>query len=75
MAEKSEQSEQDALAAEWGLALDADAASQSAAVPAPGAAAANGAADQAAAQWSAAVGDGAKFLQGDGKGATERVLT
>jgi len=74
MAEKSDQSEQDALAAEWGLALDADAASQSVAAPAPGAAAANGGGDQAA-QWSSAAGDNTKFLQGDGNGATERVLT
>ena len=71
MAQPKEQVEQEALAAEWGLALDAGAA---AAVPgaAPSREVASGG-DAPATQWSA-MEDHAKYAQG-GKGGTERVLT
>jgi flagellar motor switch protein FliM len=59
--------DQDALAAEWGLALEADA------VTAEGAPAGD-AADDAASQWAAMVeSDGGQFTQAN-KGAVERVL-
>src|SRR6185369_11342028 len=73
-----DQIDQDALAAEWGLALDADAAAQlTAGAPAqPAQAAAPPAAegDAASGQWAAMVDDNSKFMQGT-KGGTERVLS
>jgi flagellar motor switch protein FliM len=65
-----DQIDQDALAAEWGLALDADEAASAAPV------ASEGGEDGAAAgsQWAAMVDDNAKFMQGS-KGGTERVLS
>ena len=76
MAQK-EQVDQAALAAEWGLALDADAAENGSPTPAdPGAAAAPIAAAPAApadSQWGAPIEE-TKFDSG-GKGGTERVLT
>lgn len=78
MAQK-EQVDQAALAAEWGLALDADAAENGSSTPAdPGASeapAANAApaAAPADSQWGAPIEE-MKF-EGSGKGGTERVLT
>ncbi|HTQ84048.1 MAG TPA: flagellar motor switch protein FliM [Pseudolabrys sp.] len=65
-----DQIDQDALAAEWGVALEADAG---AAAPNAEAAAATGA-DEAAAQWAAMVDDGSEFNQAGGKGGAERIL-
>src|SRR4029079_15589048 len=72
MTQAKDQIEQDAIAAEWGLALDADAASALASVPTPGLSS-----EAAIAQWNGANGDdGNKFAQGSGaKGGTERVLS
>ena len=68
MAQK-EQVDQDALAAEWGLALDAE---QSPSTDAsPNGDAAGG--DASAAQWQALVDDGGQFIQ-TAKGGTERIL-
>jgi flagellar motor switch protein FliM len=69
MSEQKDQIDQDAIAAEWGLALDADAATALAAAPSPGAP--DG--EAKGAQWSAE--EGSKFSPGGGKGGTERVLT
>ena len=66
MAQK-EQIDQDALAAEWGVALEAEAGA-----PVPDAAAAGSGEDAAAAQWAAMVDDGTQF--GQAKGGTERIL-
>jgi flagellar motor switch protein FliM len=71
MAEPKEQVGQDALAAEWGVALDGGAAAASEAGPLPDAA---GGGEPAAAQWPNVIDDHAKYTQG-GKGGTERVLT
>jgi flagellar motor switch protein FliM len=68
MAEEKEQVDQDALAAEWGLALDGGAQ----AAPADAAAAAAGG-EQADGQPAGAADDGSKFSPG--KVGTERVLT
>jgi flagellar motor switch protein FliM len=68
-----DQTDQDALAAEWGLALDADASTALAAAPNSGADA-GGESDQVATQWAAMVDDNSKFMHGS-KGGTERVLT
>ncbi len=68
MAQK-DQIDQDALAAEWGLALNADAA----AAPAAGDAATTPGADAAAAQWAAMVDEGTQFSQ-PSKGGAERIL-
>ena len=65
MAQK-EQIDKDALAAEWGVALEAEAGA-----PAPDAAGGGGD-DAAAAQWAAMVDDGNQF--GQAKGGTERIL-
>jgi len=62
-----DQIEQDAIAAEWGLALDADDAKALSAAPASG--------DRAGTQWTASADDSGKFSQGGGKGGNERVLT
>jgi flagellar motor switch protein FliM len=75
MSQQKDQIEQDAIAAEWGLALDPDAASALAAAPSPGGGGASGV-EQTVAQWSAPAEDGSKFGQGGGgKGGTERILT
>ena len=57
-----DQVDQDALAAEWGLALEADAANAeqaAAAVEGP----AEGTTEAAASQWAAMVDDGSSFMQ------------
>jgi flagellar motor switch protein FliM len=64
MADK-DQIDQDALAAEWGQALDAESEGATAEKPTP-------AGEEAAAQWAAMVDDG-EALQG-GKGGAERIL-
>jgi flagellar motor switch protein FliM len=68
-----DQIDQDALAAEWGVALDAE--QQSAAAAADGAAGADGenGPEAMAAQWAAMVDDG-QFVQTT-KGGAERILT
>ena len=66
MADK-DQIDQDALAAEWGVALEAEQGSGGAA-PVPA-----NSADQAAAQWAAMVDDTANF-QSTNKGGAERIL-
>ena len=70
MALDRDQVDQDALAAEWGLALEADAATvaQSAATEGP----AEGT-EAAASQWAAMVDDGSSFVQ-TAKGGAERIL-
>jgi flagellar motor switch protein FliM len=65
-----DQIDQDALAAEWGLALDSDSA---AALAAAGPATPTEGGDGAG-QWAAMVDDNSKFMQGS-KGGTERVLS
>jgi flagellar motor switch protein FliM len=69
MAQK-DQIDQDALAAEWGLALDSDAA----ATVATGTGGETPTGDDTGAQWAAVADDSAKFSQGT-KGGTERVLS
>src|SRR6476660_6404550 len=73
MSQPNDQIEQDAITAEWGRALDPDAATAPAAAPTPNAA--TGAAEQAIAQWAASPEDSGKYPQGPAKGGTERVLT
>jgi flagellar motor switch protein FliM len=68
MAQQKDQIDQDALAAEWGLALEAE---SGAPAPVVEAAPASGI-DEAAAQWAAMVDDGSG-LQG-AKGGAERIL-
>ena len=65
-----DQIDQDALAAEWGLALDSDAAAMLAAAPTS----TDAAAGPEGGQWAAVADDNSKFMQG-GKGGTERVLS
>jgi flagellar motor switch protein FliM len=72
MSQPKDQIEQDAIAAEWGLALDPDAATALAAAPTPNAA--TGPAEQTIAQWASSEDNG-KYPQSAGKGGTERVLT
>jgi flagellar motor switch protein FliM len=67
MAQK-DQIDQDALAAEWGLALDAEQGA-----PADAAAGDAGGDDATAAQWQALVDDGNQFIQA-AKGGAERIL-
>jgi flagellar motor switch protein FliM len=62
-----DQIDQDALAAEWGVALEAETDA-----PAPDPAAAAPGVDQAAAQWAAMVDDSANFQAN--KGGAERIL-
>jgi flagellar motor switch protein FliM len=63
--------DQDALAAEWGLALEAEATG---APIGPGGDAPKGdAGDEMAAQWAAMIDDGSQFLQA-AKGGAERIL-
>jgi flagellar motor switch protein FliM len=66
-----DQIDQDALAAEWGLALDSDAAAALAAAPTS---TETPTADDPTGQWAAMVDDSAKFTQ-NAKGGTERVLS
>src|SRR3974390_1412141 len=70
---QNNQVDQDALAAEWGLALEAETsgvpASEDGAVP--GADGAPG--DEMAAQWAAMIDDGSQFIQA-AKGGAERIL-
>ena len=73
MAQK-DQIDQDALAAEWGLALDADAAAALASAAATPTSAQSPNGEQASGQWAAMVEDNSKFVQGN-KGGTERVLS
>ncbi len=63
--------DQDALAAEWGVALDAE--QQAAAAPAPAAEQPEGDAEAMASQWATMVDDG-QFIQA-AKGGAERILT
>jgi len=65
----NEKIDQDALAAEWGLALEAEGGTAAA----PGAPAAEGGAEQAAAQWAAMVNDSNGGLHVS-KGGAERIL-
>jgi flagellar motor switch protein FliM len=71
-----DQIDQDALAAEWGLALDSKSATALTGNPdlAVQTAVADTEAEQAANQWAAMVDENAKYMQG-AKGGTERVLT
>src|SRR5947208_2577983 len=72
MSVPKDQIDQDALAAEWGLALEADATN---AVPGPPPE--GGAPDgpeAAASQWAAMVDDGSQFVQ-SAKGGAERILS
>ena len=74
MANKDQAADQDALAAEWGLALDQKAATALTGNPEVVAeATATADSEQAASQWAAMVDDSAKFAQA--KGGTERVLS
>jgi flagellar motor switch protein FliM len=59
-----DQIDQDALAAEWGLALEADAVSEGK----------EGGEDAAAAQWAAMVDEGSAQFRANAKGGTERIL-
>src|SRR5262247_4433329 len=68
--------DQDALAAEWGLALEAEetgAPEAAAPMPAPAAAAPGDGNDEMAAQWAAMIDDGSQFVQA-AKGGAERIL-
>jgi flagellar motor switch protein FliM len=71
MAQHKDQIDQDALAAEWGLALDAEAAAAGGHTVVGDAGNEN---EQLATQWAAMVDDNSKFMAG-AKGGTERVLT
>src|SRR2546425_5382529 len=64
-----DQIDQDALAAEWGLALEADAAT----AQQDGASEGGEGAEAAASQWQAMVDDGGQFIQ-SAKGGAERIL-
>src|ERR1700682_6168936 len=65
-----DQIDQDALAAEWGLALEADAANVGQEPPVESAAQGT---EEAASQWAAMVDDDSSFLQ-SAKGGAERIL-
>src|SRR5262249_33523531 len=64
------QIDQDALAADWGLALEAEGAVEA---PAGEGGGAGGGADEMAAQWAAMIDDGSQFVQA-AKGGAERIL-
>jgi flagellar motor switch protein FliM len=71
-----EKVDQDALAAEWGLALDAESSPDGGAeamVAAKAAGTAGGGDDDMAAQWASMIDDGSQFLQG-AKGGAERIM-
>jgi flagellar motor switch protein FliM len=63
------QIDQDALAADWGLALEAEGAVEAPAGQGAGA----GGAEEMAAQWAAMIDDGSQFVQA-AKGGAERIL-
>ena len=68
--------DQDALAAEWGLALEAESGGGSAEMPMKpvvAAAAPGDGNDEMAAQWAAMIDDGSQFVQA-AKGGAERIL-
>src|SRR5215469_18927467 len=69
--------DQDALAAEWGLALEAEEGGGPAPAPAiaamPAAAPSGDGNDEMAAQWAAMIDDGSQFVQA-AKGGAERIL-
>jgi flagellar motor switch protein FliM len=71
MSNPKDQIEQDAIAAEWGLALDAEAATALAAAPTTGGTGPG--VELAPAQWAG--GDETKFAHNPNKGGTERVLS
>jgi flagellar motor switch protein FliM len=77
MAQATDQIGQDALAAEWGLALDADAANTLASSPTPEDLEVRGEGEDAPVQWTASVEERGKFAHGgnSGKNGTGRVLT
>src|ERR1700724_739485 len=62
--------DQDALAADWGLALEAEGVTDAAGAPS---APEGGPSDEMAAQWAAMIDDGSQFVQA-AKGGAERVL-
>jgi len=62
--------DQDALAADWGLALEAEGATDAAGAPS---APEGGPSDEMAAQWAAMIDDGSQFVQA-AKGGAERIL-
>ena len=68
MTQAKDHIDQDALAAEWGVALEADSLA-----PAAGAEGAAEGSEAAASQWAAMVDDDANFMRA-GKGGAERVL-
>jgi flagellar motor switch protein FliM len=72
MAQPKDQIDQDALAAEWGVALEAE-QEEAAAQGAPAGAEGEGGAEAMAAQWAAMVDDG-QFVPNT-KGGAERILT
>src|SRR5215510_14933883 len=65
--------DQDALAAEWGLALEAESTPGAEPVPMPTNISAGGGDDDMAAQWAAMIDDGSQFAQA-AKGGAERIL-
>src|SRR5437879_13196681 len=66
--------DQDALAADWGLSLEAEETGAPMPRPAQAQAAADGAGDdEMAAQWAAMIEDGSQFVQ-QAKGGAERIL-
>src|ERR1700724_21981 len=62
--------DQDALAADWGLALEAEGVTDAAGAPS---APEGGPSDEMAAQWAAMIDDGSQFVQA-AKGGAERIL-
>jgi len=75
MSQPKDQIEQDAIAAEWGLALDPDAASALAAAPSAGGAGPG--LEHSTANWPGGPSEDSKFSQSasSAKGGTERVLS
>src|SRR4029079_8560631 len=73
MSQPKDQIEQDAIAAEWGLALDPAAASALASAPTAGGA--GPVLARSADRWPTPAGEEPKFSQGAAKGGTERVLS
>src|SRR5438477_3873197 len=71
MSVPKDQIDQDALAAEWGLALEAD-ATNAVSGPPPQGGPPDGS-EAVASQWAAMVDDGSQFIQG-AKGGAERIL-
>ncbi|MEA3079422.1 MAG: flagellar motor switch protein FliM, partial [Sphingomonadales bacterium] len=73
MSQPKDQIEQDAIAAEWGLALDPEAANALASAPTAGGAGPG--LEQSADRWTTPPGEEPKFSHGSAKGGTERVLS